>query len=245
MDAHVALDKAFTALVPQSFRIVGCGITGVEATLGIRGDRNTPGGIVVLRANQALAAKIAAARQWQFPDEVVDAIGTMARAVLPLVRQGHLFFGSSEPLMVGLSDYMAVTRSGVMLDEGWYTVPRPGALDHWQLFSEANGRTMTERDLQLLFQQMDDYSLILNFGSTTFPPKFVHFNVDNPKHTAWIEFMILPDRPLAEISDTELAQCIMVTNPGWSFMASQEPGTLEHLVAMYRELLPALGPLKP
>ena len=198
-------------------RVAGCGITRAE--LIIAGSQDKPGFVVVLRATPELWAQICLAERFQYPVHVVDAIATLTRPLLPMTSVGELHLTASKPAVLGLNRPEVLSKVGVQLENGMYTVPEADLTASWA-------------DVEGGHALAGLWALLLS----TYP----FFVADNPACTNFLSFVVLPDRRAT------LADCVRATwavDPGWNFaLALGETGINTAAAQLYRNLQRA-GPL--
>lgn len=209
----------YTPLANQVSRVRGCGI--VRGELIIVGTSEKPSFHVVLRADDKLWGRICTAPQYTYPDDLVDALATMVRPIMPLVEQRQVFLTPNEAMMIGLATSEELRLAGVCNNDGIYSVPNAMLWD-----TEMRERMATP-------QTPNQYwAATLN--------KLEGYDPDNPVHPAGVSVMVLPDGPVRRM-DFQLA--IQVTDPGWNWVDAMTPEDFAAIEAQLHRNMAFAGPL--
>lgn len=213
------MTNIYDALRFEVSRVAGCGI--IDARMVIVGTREKPSFSVWLTASDELWYRIGNAAPYTYPDDAVDALATMARAVMPFVQRREIFLTPNEPMMIGLATPEELRLAGVENDEGTYRVPNAMLHDE----------EMRERMAHPVYPNQY-WAATLN--------KFEGYDPANPQHPAGLSFMIVPRGVQWPVDFYTAAQR---TELGWNWAATLTHGELTTIANQHAHNLHYADPL--
>lgn len=195
----------------------------MNVTPGVRG--GVMGMHCILYANEdTMWPDIAMSGQYVYQLPVLRAVQKIVQATEPLMRSvpNAYAFMPNELVALASTDRMTLEAAGVRL-HGPCTVPATnystvskGADDAWI-------KRMNEQQLRQLFDAFDPWARVL--------ASFPFFNGDGvqtattyrPPATHWLNLMVVPARPMAEMDEHDLLAVVNCSQPGWNFVAGDNP----------------------
>jgi hypothetical protein len=149
-----------------------------------------------------------------YQQPVLRAIKALANAVQPLFRQypDVLAYMPSEPVAIAManSELLAACR---VRNFGPCTVPTANLSTVWSAADDAWIEQMSEDELRQVFMALDPWARYLGL--------FGFYNPGKQQH--WLNFMVVPEKPLSLITDNDLVATVTSSQPGWNFVRGDHP----------------------
>ncbi|HKX72902.1 MAG TPA: hypothetical protein VJM32_02730 [Candidatus Saccharimonadales bacterium] len=204
------------------------------------GDRDGVLGMhIVLYANETtLWPDIAMSGQYVYQLPVLNAVRKIVEATQSLMRAHPNTYGwmPNELVALASTDRLALEAAGVNM-YGPCTVPKANYSTVSKAADDKWIASMNDAQLKQLFASFDPWSRVLaRFGFYNPEGVFTERGfVPPPKH--WLNLMVVPARPLAEMRPHDLLAVVNSSQPGWSFTAGDNPS---EFVPSIREVLSIL-----
>jgi hypothetical protein len=163
---------------------------------------------------------------YQMP--IVNAIRALVAAARPLVAKhpDKLAYMPNELVAIAQTDSLTLEAAGVRM-YGPCSVPTANLTTVWKAAGDDWVNQASVAEFEQLLAALDPWSRVL-IGMDFFLPA---------RHKHWLNFMVVPEKPLSTISDHELVATVTGSQPGWNFVRGDKP---ESFVGSIREILSIL-----